>query len=58
MIVDGERHYLSIGTMIQRVIYHYWFHIGESRAVRQLLGHSAPPSFVGNLQAQAPYPAQ
>lgn len=58
MTVNGERHYQSIGTMVQRVIYHYWFHIGESQAVRQLLGHSGPPSFVGNLQGQAPYRSQ
>ena len=45
----------SIGTMLQRVIYHYWYHIGEAMAVRQLLGHSDLPEFVGDLGTQGPY---
>jgi uncharacterized damage-inducible protein DinB len=45
----------SIGTMLQRVIYHYWFHIGEATAVRQLLGHTELPEFVGALGADAPF---
>ncbi len=39
----------SIGTMIQRNIYHYWFHTGEAHAVRQQLGHEGLPQFVGNM---------
>ncbi len=39
----------SIGTMLQRVIYHYWFHIGEAHAIRQLLGHTDLPEFVGDM---------
>jgi hypothetical protein len=34
--------------------YHYWFHLGEAQAVRQALGHTSLPSFVGDI-AQAPY---
>lgn len=45
----------SNGTLMQRVVYHYWFHIGESQAVRQLLGHANLPQFVGGLGKQAPY---
>ena len=45
----------SIGTMLQRVIYHYWFHIGEGLAVRQLVGHSDLPEFVGDLGTKGPY---
>lgn len=45
----------SIGTMLQRVIYHYWYHIGEALAVRQLLGHSDLPEFVGDLGIKGPY---
>ena len=45
----------SIGTMLQRNIFHYWYHIGESQAVRQLLGHTELPEFVGDLGAEAPY---
>jgi uncharacterized damage-inducible protein DinB len=41
----------SIGTMLLRNIYHYWFHIGEAHAVRQQLGHGELPQFVGNMAA-------
>lgn len=41
----------SVGTMLLRVIYHYWFHTGEAHAVRQQLGHTDLPQFVGNMEA-------
>lgn len=44
----------TVGTMLWRNIHHYWFHIGESQAVRQLLGHTNLPTFVGNL-SENPY---
>jgi len=46
---NGQPYGESIGSMIQRVIYHYWFHIGESQAIRQLLGHTDLPEFVGDF---------
>jgi hypothetical protein len=45
----------SIGTSLRRLTYHYWFHLGESQAVRQLLGHRDLPTFVGSIGAEAPY---
>ncbi len=39
----------DIGAMLMRVIFHYWYHIGESQAVRQRLGHTGLPDFVGDL---------
>jgi hypothetical protein len=45
----------SRGTFMLRVIYHYWYHLGEGMAVRQLLGHSNLPDFVGSLDSLAPY---
>ena len=45
----------SVGTMLLRVTGHYWFHIGESQAVRQLLGHANLPDFVGDIGREAPY---
>jgi hypothetical protein len=54
-IVDGVPHAESIGTMLQRVIYHYWFHIGEATAVRQIIGHTDLPEFVGDIGGQAPF---
>lgn len=44
----------SIGTMLYRCIYHYWFHLGEIHAIRQMLGHRNIPQFVGNMN-QATY---
>jgi hypothetical protein len=44
----------KVGTMLQRTIYHYWFHIGEASAVRQILGHVNLPEFVGEM-SQAVY---
>ena len=43
------------GDLLQRVIYHYWYHLGENLAIRQLLGHERLPMFVGNIDDQAPY---
>jgi uncharacterized damage-inducible protein DinB len=44
----------TIGTMLQRNIYHYWYHIGEASAIRQMLGHPNVPEFVGDMKL-APY---
>jgi hypothetical protein len=55
LIVDGRPHDETIGTMIQRVTYHYWFHTGESLAIRQMLGHDDLPEFVGEFTAEASY---
>ena len=35
--------------------YHYWFHIGEILAVRQLLNHPRRPEYVGDIERLAPY---
>lgn len=55
ILVDGKPWDETIGTMIRRVTYHYWFHTGESQAVRQLLGHKSLPEFVGDIGEEAPY---
>lgn len=47
----GEPMRESIGTQLQRTIYHYWFHTGEAHAVRQQLGHTGLPEFVGDMTA-------
>lgn len=43
------------GNLLQRVIYHYWYHTGEIMAIRQLLGHGRLPQFVGAIDRKAPY---
>lgn len=39
----------SVGTMLMRNIYHYWYHIGEACAIRQLMWHQNLPEFVGDM---------
>ena len=48
IIVKGKEFPFNIGTMISRVIYHYWYHNGEIQALRQLMGHSDLPEFVSD----------
>ena len=55
LVVAGNPKTYVIGNMLQRLIYHYWYHLGESQAVRQLLDHKNLPSFVGDLETIAPY---
>jgi Protein of unknown function (DUF664) len=48
----------SAGTMLMRTIYHYWFHLGEAAAVRQLIGHTNLPEFVGSMSTATYRPEQ
>ena len=50
----GEPLEESIGTMLHRTVYHYWFHLGEAHAIRQMLGHRNLPQFVGKM-GDSPY---
>jgi DinB family protein len=43
------------GNLLQRTIYHYWFHTGENMAIRQMLGHKRLPQFVGSIDDEAAY---
>ena len=45
----------TAGDAIRRCTYHYWFHIGEILAIRQMLGHQRLPEFVGAIERRAPY---
>ncbi len=51
----GRRWHPRYGDLLQRVIYHYWYHIGEDMAVRKILGHKGLGYFVGNIDGKAPY---
>jgi uncharacterized damage-inducible protein DinB len=53
--LDDQTPVQTFGSVILRVIYHYWYHIGETMAIRQLLGHSDLPEFVGYIELHAPY---
>jgi hypothetical protein len=47
---EGEPLEEDIGVTLLRNIYHYWFHLGEAHAVRQMLGHADLPVYVGDMQ--------
>jgi len=46
---DGKPAADTIGGLLLRNIYHYWFHLGEGHAIRQSLGHAGLPEFVGDM---------
>ncbi len=52
---DGKPSGQTLGDAIRRMTFHYWFHIGEILAIRQMLGQKRLPEYVGNLEAMAPY---
>jgi uncharacterized damage-inducible protein DinB len=52
---DGQPGQRTFGSLLQRTIYHYWYHAGENMAIRQMLGHGRLPQFVGNIDDKAPY---
>jgi hypothetical protein len=43
---DARGDSADLGTRIVRNTFHYWVHIGEISAIRQVLGHPSPPEFV------------
>jgi len=55
VMIKGKPTTRIYGNLLQRVIYHYWYHTGENLAIRQQLGHQRLPQFVGAIDTQAPY---
>ncbi len=55
VVRNGRLSDYLFGSLLQRVIYHYWYHLGENMAIRQKLGHRRLPQFVGDLDGRAPY---
>ena len=53
--LDGKRTGQTRADAIRRTTFHYWFHIGEIQAIRQMLDHQRLPQYVGNLEGKAPY---
>jgi len=45
----------SISSALRRITYHYWYHIGEIQAIRQMLGQAGLPEYVGDIETEAPY---
>ena len=58
MVINGKPRKYTLGSMLLRVIYHYWYHTGENQAVRQMLGHPDLPDFVGDIDGEAPFRAE
>lgn len=55
LLRDGKSVGQSLGSALRRVTYHYWYHIGEIQAMRQMLGHAGLPEYVGAIESEAPY---
>jgi hypothetical protein len=55
VVRDGKTTKYIWGNLLQRVIYHYWYHLGENAGIRQSLGHADLPQFVGDLDKLAPF---
>lgn len=53
--LNGESVGQSRGSALRRITYHYWYHIGEVQAIRQMLGHANLPEYVGDIEVEAPY---
>jgi hypothetical protein len=55
VVRDGKPTEYIFGSLLQRVVYHYWYHAGENLAIRQMLGHRDLPEFVGDIDGEAPF---
>ena len=55
LLRDGKAIGRSVGSAMQRMTYHYWYHLGEIQAIRQMLGQSDLPEYVGDIEILAPY---
>lgn len=55
LLVNGEPVGQSRGSALRRITYHYWYHIGEIQAIRQMLKHANLPEYVGDIETEAPY---
>ncbi len=55
---EGKPRGQSVGSAVRRMTYHYWYHMGEILAIRQMRGQADLPEYVGDLEALAPYRAE
>ena len=55
LLRNGKSVGQSIGSALRRMTYHYWFHLGEIQAIRQMLGQANLPEYVGDIETEAPY---
>lgn len=55
LLLNGESVGQTRGDAMRRITYHYWFHLGEILAIRQMIGGANLPEYVGNIETEAPY---
>jgi uncharacterized damage-inducible protein DinB len=55
VVRDGKKTGAMYGNLLQRVIYHYWYHAGENMAVRKIMGRAGVGYFVGDIDGKAPW---
>src|SRR3990170_4518419 len=55
LLYNGQPIGQSVGSALRRITYHYWYHIGEIQAIRQMLGQANLPEYVGDIETEAPY---
>jgi DinB superfamily len=55
ILIKGKPGGITFGSLLRRTTYHYWYHTGENMAIRQVLGHTKLPDFVGDIDGEAPY---
>jgi hypothetical protein len=55
LLREGKSVGQTIGSAMRRITYHYWYHLGEIQAMRQMLGHKDLPDYVGSIEKEAPY---
>lgn len=55
LLLNGESVGQTRGDALRRITYHYWFHLGEVLAMRQMIGGKDLPEYVGNIETEAPY---
>jgi hypothetical protein len=48
-IREGKPMPEDVGTFLLRNIFHYWFHLGKAHSIRQMLGHTNLPMYVGKM---------
>ena len=58
LLLNGKAVGQTRGDAMRRITYHYWYHIGEIQAIRQMLGHKDLYQYVGNIEDEAPYRAE
>ncbi len=55
LLREGKPVGQTVGSALRRITYHYWYHTGETQAIRQMLGHQNLPEYVGDIEFEAPY---